>query len=137
MSIIGHGSKFELGSGSGSPETFTEIDGVLSIELGSSKVDTVDSSTMKDTSRARSYIAGREDAGEYTVKGNFLPGNTSQVALRTAKDSAAHNFKAIYPGAVATESFSGIVTSFDITNPDDKNVEFTCKVKVSGEITIS
>jgi len=136
-SVIGHGGAFSISNGD-SPETFTSIDGVTSVEFGGSATDTLDDSAMGDSSLARTYIPGRTKAGDVTIKGWHKPGNTSQGKLVTARKSGAvTNFKYVYEGTAATETFAAIVVSYDKTITDDKQIEFTCKVTISGDITIS
>jgi hypothetical protein len=134
--FIGHGLKFEYGDGA-TTEVFTELKGTTDVQFGSGKVDTLDSTTMGTTGNARTYQGGLEDPGDVTIKGDYLPGETTQTAMIGKKDGALHNFKVIYAGTIATESFAGIVVSFDKSVPLDKNAEFTCKIKISGPITIA
>lgn len=136
---IGHGTSFELGGGPGGsgPEVFTPIAGVLSVDFGSNKVDAHDKTDMLTTGTTRKYVGGLENPGDASVKMNYLPGDTTQASLYTAKDGAEHNFKVVYPGSVATESFAGIITSIDKAVPDDKLPTLTCKIQISGPKTIS
>lgn len=131
---IGHGSQLQLGSGGGG-ETFTSINGVMSIDFGSNKVETPENTDMGTTGTKRTFIGGLEDPGDVSVKLNVIPGDSTQASLHAAKDSAQHDFKVIAPGAVFTRAFSGIISSFDLSIPDDKIPTITVKIKVSGPIT--
>src|ERR1700747_1789362 len=118
--MIGHGEQFEYNS---TGVTFVPVDGIQSVEFSGGKVDTLDNTDVSTVGNVRTYIGGLEDSGEVTIKMNLIPANASQIALRAQKDGAAHNFKYVYPGAVATESFSGIITGFDRSMPNDKPLE--------------
>ena len=132
---IGHGSKLQLGSGGGS-ETFTTINGVVSIDLGSNKIDTVDNTDL-GTIGPRTFVGALEDSGDITAKVNVIPGDVTQTSLFTAKDGAAHDWKIVYPGATRTISCAGIITSIDESIPDDKLPTYTLKIKISGANTNS
>lgn len=126
--IIGHGSQFELQVGS----TYTPILGVMSIDLGSDKVDAHDNTDMGTAGITRTFVGGLHNPGDVSVKLNVILTDTSQAALFTAEDGTLHNFKAIYPGALRTVTFSGLITSIDEQIPDDKLPTLTCKIQVSG-----
>lgn len=131
MSLIGHGTQFELLVGS----SYIAIQGVLSVEFGSNKVDTHDTTDMLSTGSTRTFIGGLENPGDASAKLNFLPGDSTQAALTTAKDGTVHSFRVIYPGAIQTDSFDGIITAIDKSDPDDKLLTKTCKIQISGPVT--
>jgi hypothetical protein len=131
--LIGHGTIFNLVAGS----TSTPIAGVQSVDFGSDKVDTLDTTSMSTTGIARTFIGGLEDTGDVSVKLEYLPTDTSQAALIAAKDGASHNFSVVYPAAIATETFSGIITSIDKSVPDDKVATLSVKIKLTGPRTIA
>ena len=131
---IGHGSALKIVD---NPSATVTVAGVTSIEFGSSKADALDSTNMGTAGKTRTFIGGLVDSGDVTVKGNWVPGDVTQAALEDAMDSDLHEFEVVYPSAVATESFSGLVTSFDKSITDDKAATFTAKIKVSGVKTIA
>ena len=133
---IGHGSSLELGDGA-TPEVFTAIDGVISIDLGSNKIDLVDNTDMGTTGTQRTFVDGLENPGDVTVKLNVKPGNVSQASLFAAKGAGVKNWKVVYPAAVRTISFAGICLSVDESIPDDKLPTLTAKIQVSGQKTYS
>lgn len=133
ITTIGHGTVFNLISGS----TTTPINGVDSVSFGSDKVDSLDTTNMSTSGISRTYQGGLEDPGDVSVKLQYLPGDTSQGTLFTAKDGTVHNFSVVYPGSVATETFSGIITSIDKDVPNDKIATLTCKIKLSGTRTLA
>lgn len=134
---IGHGTQLELGNGASGSEIFQPIAGVLSVDLGSNKVDTHDVTDMGTTGTTRQFIGGLENSGDISVKLNVKPGDTSQAALNTAKDGLQHNFKVVYPGAVKTIAFAGIITSIDESVPDDKVPTLTVKIQITGPKTVT
>ena len=130
MAIIGHGSKLTIVG----PVTGTAVNkdlDCLSIDTGSNKVDTPDTTSMLTAGTQRVFTPGLENPGDVTVKYNSNPTDTAQAALLAAK-GILYLFKVTYPGAVWVESFTGIVTSVDETVPDDKPITRTAKIQKSG-----
>jgi hypothetical protein len=138
--VIGHGSKLELDTSNpangSSGDTWTTIAGTTSVDLGSNKVDTHDNTDMGTTGTKRTFIPGLENEGDISVKLNAIPGDASQALLYSAKGVLSY-FKIIYPGAVRTIAFQGIITSVDESIPDDKLPTLTAKIQVSGPKTYS
>lgn len=133
---IGHGTQFQLGNGGG-PETFTAINGTTAADFGSNKVDAHDVTDMGTAGTQRAFIGGLENSGDLTVKVNVKPGDATQTSLFVAKDGLAHNMKVVYPGAVRTKSFAGIILSIDESIPDDKIPVYSVKIQITGPVTIS
>jgi hypothetical protein len=133
MAIIGHGSKLTIVGPHGGTAVNKDL-ACLSIDTGSNKVDTPDTTDMLTTGTTRVFTPGLENPGDVTVKYNSNPTDLSQVALLAAK-GLLYDFKITYPGAVWVETFTGIVTSVDETMPDDKPITRTAKIQKSGPTT--
>jgi predicted secreted protein len=133
---IGSGQQFKY-QASLSPFDYVSVKGVQSITPGSTKNDIIDV-TDTDSGRARVFITGLQDNGDVTVVCNYLPGDTSQVAMKGFFDSGEEvAFEIVYAGSLGTEAFSGVVQSADRTYPNDKNLMITYKVKVTSVVEIS
>jgi hypothetical protein len=132
---IGHGSLFEIDALTNG--TFTPIAGVLDISFGSNKVDAHDNTAMDTTGTSRTFLGGLENPGDVTVKVNVKPGDTSQALLASCKDGLLRHMKAIYPGAVRTKAFDGIILSVDESIPDDKLPTYSVKIQITGPVTIT
>lgn len=130
--LIGHGGSFNL-MVSGTP---APINGLLSVDYGSNKVDTPETTNMGSSGTARTFIPGLENSGDVTVKFNRLPTDTSQAALIAAKGSV-QSFQHIEEGELSTQSFSGIITSFTKSAPDDKLQTCTFKIQLTGPVTFN
>src|SRR4029077_12204597 len=118
--LIGYGLAFDFASVL-SPAVFTTLEGVQSVTLGSAKVDQIDVTTVDTPNRTKVFISGLEDPGDVTIAGNYLPGDTSQVALWAIKSAGvAVPMKIVYPASLGTASFTGIVLSLDVSFPLDK-----------------
>jgi|ERR1041385_3530430 hypothetical protein len=133
--MIGHGSKWEIG-GPNSTDPYTEINGVNSADFGSNKVDVIDNTDMQTTGTTRTFEPGLENSGDLTIKYNVKPGDATQALIASNKGTLVYH-KVIYPGAVRTRTFQGIILSADESIPDDKKPTGTVKIQISGPITNS
>jgi Lambda phage tail tube protein, TTP len=134
MAIIGHGSKLTIVGPHGGTAVNKDL-ACLSIDTGSNKVDAVDTTDMLTAGSTRTFTGGLENPGDTTVKYNSNPTDLAQAALLAAKGAGLYDFKITYPGAAWVETFSGIVVSVDESFPDDKNINRTAKIQISGPKT--
>jgi hypothetical protein len=129
--ITGIGDSFEFATVA-SPTTFTTLAGVDSIAFSGDKV-TVDKTTVMATAGGvDTYISSTQDPGGLDVKGFFLPGDTTQVALEAIRAAGTPvAMKALY-GSSNSCSFLGIVESLTPSFPLDKSARLEVKIKISG-----
>jgi hypothetical protein len=129
--IVGIGDAFEFASVL-TPATFTTLAGVTSIAISGDKVATEKTTQMSTTSGVDTFIGSTQDPGTADVKGWFLPGDTTQVALEAIRlAGVAVPMKALY-GSTNSCAFSGIVESFTPSWPLEKTATFDLKIKISG-----
>jgi hypothetical protein len=133
MALIGHGSKLTIVGPLGTTTVNLDLD-CISIDPGSNKVDTPESTSMLTPGITRTYEPGLEDPGDVTVKFYFVPGDPTYLALIAAKGKK-YDYKIVYPSNVWVESFSGIAQGVDKNVPDDKNITCTVKIKKLGITT--
>jgi hypothetical protein len=132
--IVGIGDSFEFATVA-SPTTFTILAGVNSVAISGDKVSMEKTTTMSTVNGVDTFIASTQDPGTCDVKGFFLPGDVTQVALeaiRAAGQPVA--MKALY-GTSNSCSFTGIVESFTPSWPLEKTASFDLKIKISGPKT--
>jgi hypothetical protein len=131
---VGIGDAFEFATVA-SPSTYTTLDGVESISISGDKVETSKTTTMASTNGVDTFIAGTQDPGTVDVKGFFLPGDASQVALEAIRLAAQPvNFKVTY-GSSNSCTFLGIVESMTPAFPLDKPATLDVKIKITGPKT--
>jgi hypothetical protein len=129
--IVGIGDAFEFASVL-TPATFTTLAGVTSIAISGDKVATEKTTTMATVNGVDTFIGSTQDPGTADVKGWFLPGDTTQVAIEAIRAAGvAVPMKALY-GSTNSCAFSGIVESFTPSWPLEKNATFDLKIKISG-----
>jgi len=110
-----------------------ELTNIGGIELS---LETIDVTNHSSADNVREFIGSRIDAGEISIEGNFIPGDTNgQIGLKA--DLVARTLQAFvitFPSAVATTwTFSGLVTNFKAADaPIDDKLQFSATIKVSG-----
>lgn len=132
----GFGAKFFLGD---TVPTLNEISDILSVTPPSATVETIDTTSHSSPGAVREFIAGLMDTGEGSIRINWVPGNTGDVALSAALASrAVKAFKINLPATTGTRDFSGscVVTGYEKDDVviDDK-MTAVLSFKVSGLIT--
>jgi hypothetical protein len=132
MAIIGHGSTLTVIGPTGT-STVNAAVACLSIDFGSNKVDTPETTDMLTPGTTKVFIPGLENSGDVSVKYNVKPGDPGQAALATAKGQI-YDFKVTYPGNVRTRVFTGIVNSIDESIPDDKAATKSAKIQINGSL---
>ena len=140
-----HGAQLQIGSTSDiGTAVYTTVAQVSNIEPPEQTTDLIDVSTHDDSTRFRTFVAGRVDGGEVSISGFLDPsaathmnGAGSLLALRDSGEVRA--FKIIYPDTGAAElAFQGIVTGFQ-PGPlaTDGAIEFSATIKATGAQTFT
>jgi predicted secreted protein len=116
-----------------------QLAGLQSAQVGSNKVDTIETTDTNATAGFKSFIPGMEDAGDFSVTANYLPGDTTQKALVALKEAhVSTTFAFVLPSAVTgSRTFTGIVQSVDVSLPLDKEAKLTVKIKITGQPSYS
>lgn len=135
MAIIGHGSKISMVGPTGGTQLTTPVDlACLSIDTGSNKVDTPDTTDMLTTGTQRTFTPALENSGDVSIKWNYKPTDPGQAAFILTK-GVLYNFKITAPSPCTwTRTFSGITQGIDYSFPDDKPITGSAKIQISGAI---
>jgi hypothetical protein len=132
--IVGIGNSFEFATAA-SPTVFTTLAGVTAITPSGDKVTTEKTTTVASVNGVDTFISSTQDPGALDVKGFFLPGDSTQMALEAIRAAGvAVPMKALY-GTSNSLSFVGIVESLTPTFPLEKPATLDIKIKVSGPKT--
>jgi predicted secreted protein len=133
---IGYGTTFAIGDG-GSPEVFTALAEVLSINGISFRRETQDATHMASPNRWRELIPGLRAMGEITVGLNFIPGGASQdAAVARLTSDSAENIKITFPNA-QTMTMSAYCTGFSLEDAVDAKMTASATFQPTGEPTFS
>ena len=134
--ILGHGSSLEILGPAGGTQLTTPLPvACLSIDPGSNKIDTPDTTDMLSTGTQRTFTPGLENSGDVSFKFNYKPGDAGQAGLFVAK-GVLTNYKIVAPSpSTWTRAFSGILQGVDFSFPDDKPITGSGKIQISGAVT--
>jgi predicted secreted protein len=131
--IKAQGTGVQLGAGS--PLTYTKIAEINSFSGPGGSVSVIDVTDL--SSEAKEKLAGLNDNGQLSFEANFIPTNTPQAALRTAKENGTTcSFKLVFTDGTEW-TFSAIVTGFSTSGSIDGVVKLSVTLEISGEIVES
>lgn len=134
MALKAQQSTIEIGSGT-SPETFSEVEEVVSISGPDGQANLIDTTHLKST--GKEYLPGLGDFGQVTLECNFT-GGTNQMALRTmfATQADPRNFRISVPedGDAHEFDFAAIVTAWSLNVATDDKVTLNVTLQISGSV---
>jgi hypothetical protein len=139
----GIGCQLKKGDGA-SPEVFTLVAEVLSIQGPTEKLDTHDVTNMDSPNFYREFIATLHDGGDVAFDVNYLPNSSGQLSLHT--DFVARtkrNWSLVLPNdpttspltSFGTWSFSAYIVEMGKDFPIDKQMTQKIKLKITGAPT--
>jgi predicted secreted protein len=137
----GQGTILSMGNG-GSPETFTPVAELKTINFSGLKVDAVDVTNMESLNATREKLPTLIDSGEVNMTGNYIAHDSTQQALRTALQA-----RSVLPWTVTLPEgsiqvptdllpgqfqFNGFLTELAIDLDVTKEATFTAKITITG-----
>ncbi len=133
--IESQGIVIKRGSGTGSPETFTEIPDVKSFSGPGGSASVIDVTNLSSTAKEKRM--GLHDEGQLSFTMHYNPSNAVHTSLRTDRaNRTLRNFKMIFTDSGDTEwSFAAYVTGFTVQGGVDAVVEASVTLEISGPIT--
>lgn len=132
---IGYGTKYAIWDASLVTPAFVEISEVFSVTPGASAADRIDATHFLSPGRRREHIAGLIDNGEATFEINWIPGNASDLLIRSLMASGATvDHRITYPNKV-TVIFDAAIIGYEKEIPVDDRMTAAITVAVSGEET--
>jgi len=140
QATLGSATKLKQGDAA-SPEVFTTVAEVLTLERSGRKIDLVDVTNMDSPVDGdltwREFIHGLADGGEIKFSANYIPDNVSQQNFTNSFDGTRRNWQIVLPNSLGTWSFTGFITAADMKFPIDKQMEFSGTIKVTGADTFA
>lgn len=126
------GTQLQRGDGGG-PEVFTAIANCSNITPPGTSRETYDTTAHDSPDKFREFIGGLKDGGEFSADLHYDP--TEHDALYSDFDDGppGRNYKIVFPEAIATWSFKGIMTGFEPEAPVDGQLSATVTFKVTGK----
>tara|TARA_R110000824_G_scaffold169712_2_gene346845 strand:+ start:42 stop:434 length:393 start_codon:yes stop_codon:yes gene_type:complete len=100
-------------------------------------VDVTDIETTAHDSAGgwKTFLGGNTDGGTLEISGNYVLADAGQVELRAERGNVAAIVVTFSDSSTST--FSAVVKGFNLSNPLDDKIEFTCSLKVTGPIVIA
>lgn len=140
---IGLGAALWMGDG-GSPETFTQVANVVSIDGPSETMETVDVTHLQSTGGYREYLPHLKDGGEVTVTTHYDPTHATHDGTTGLKkkydDRSLVNFKFDMSQQFATNgviNFSAYVTALSKGAQVDQALEQQVTLRITGAPVLS
>lgn len=133
--LEGQGVQLQLGNGA-SPEVFTEICEVKTMNPFTGSAAEIDTTSMCDT--AKTFRMGLQDWGNVALTMNFIPKDTQHAELMAAKrDRQTRTFRIVLTDASpsTTYEFQAYVTSVPLTTGVDAVVEGNVTLRITGDVT--
>jgi hypothetical protein len=128
------GTVIAIDTGSGTP-TWTPIKEVVSFTGFDGSAAEIDVTSLEST--AKEFLMGLQDFGSFTMECNYLPADTGQSALRTAKAARTkEDFKVTFSDA-STASFSGYVLSAGVSGGVDSKMDTSFAIRITGNVTFA
>lgn len=130
---IGYGTRYEVfDEGTAG---FVFISEVIDVSPGAEVADRVEATHMESPNRRREYVAGLIDNGEATFQINWVPGNDTDVLLRTLFESGdVVDHRVTFPNNIRA-TFEAAITGYEKAVPIDDRMTATITVAVSGATT--
>jgi len=110
----------------------TAIGGLTDVVPGGADVNFVDMTTHDSPDGWKEFLGGLKDGGTLELTGAFDIANTGQTALRTNLGEL-EAIVVTFPND-ATATFDGIIGGFSTSAPMDDKVEFSCSIKITGDV---
>lgn len=118
------------------------VAGVKTLTGPSISMETLDITSHGSTAPWKEFCAGLRDGGEVKVEGNFKNGataNSSMLTFLNSGDVKSVTFEMPATSDAAhgsTWTFDALVTAYELTDPYDNLMTFSCTLKVSGQPTL-
>lgn len=134
--ILGQGTLLQRGDG-GSPENFTTVAEVLSIDGPGLQADVVDVSHQSGTNRYRDKIQGLRTGGQISFSTNYLPNDASQNnaagILGDFANGTVRNWRLRFPSTPVTNLIvAAFVQQCSIEAPVDSQLKLNCVLETTG-----
>jgi predicted secreted protein len=113
----------------------TAIAELTDVTVGGVDVNFIDTTAHDSSGGWRTFLGGLTDPGTIDLTGNYKQTDAGQAALISGRGtSVAVN---ITFSDSTNVTCSAIVGGYNLSNPQDDKVEFTCSLKITGAITIT
>lgn len=116
----------------GASPVFTSIANVTTFKGPKIKRNTADVTAHDSPTRWMEFIGTLVDGGDVAIDINYDP-SFHNALISDFQDTAARNYKLIYPLGSSTWSFSAFLTDFEAQAPVDGKLSASVTFKVTGK----
>jgi len=113
----------------------TAIGELTDVTPGGADVNFIDVTAHDSAGGWKKFIGGLSDGGTLELTGNYKFSDAGQAALIAQRGQQAAIVVTFSDSTTST--FNAIVGAYNLSNPLDDKVEFTCSLKVTGAITLA
>lgn len=127
------GKTITAGSGTATPQTFTNIANMKDYSGFDGSASELDKTNLDST--AKEYLLGLTDPGQFSINIDYDNANAGHIALRAKQVSGVIcSFKLTMPD-LDVITFSGYVKKFSLAGGVDAIVKTSVDIRISGAIT--
>lgn len=126
--------KFEIGNAD-SPLTYTEVKEITGFTGFDGSAGEIDKTHLQ--SDAKEFLMGLQDYGNFNIDVNYLPDDTGQGLMRTAKGTREIQDFQVTLSDNTTFTFKGYVMNNPMSGSVDDKVSGSFNVRISGDVTQS
>jgi|TARA_R110002124_G_scaffold73619_1_gene197448 predicted secreted protein len=102
---------------------------------GGVDVNNIDTTAHDSSGGWKTFMGGLSDGGTLELSGNYVIADAGQVELRASRGDTA-SVVVTFSNA-STSTFSAVIGGYNLANPLDDKIEFSCSLKVTGPIVIA
>lgn len=132
MAIKSFGISVQITPPAGSPTAIAEL---TDVTPGGVDVNFIDTTAHDSSGGWRQFIGGLTDPGTIELTGNYKFTDAGQAAL-IANRGVIVAVNITFSDATNV-TCNAVVGGYNLSNPLDEKVEFTCSLKITGAITIT
>lgn len=133
-SLKSQGTKLYMGTGTGSPETFTLVGGITDVGSPESSTSELDDTDLE--SLAKEFLGGLTDYGSITMQMKYLPNTDVQQEIEDlALSHEVRNWYVLYSDGVTKKAFSAWVKSYNPAAAVDSIVKGPLTLRITGPVT--
>lgn|SRR5574337_888301 len=121
--------------GTATPVAWTDVGEIVNFNGPSGSANVIDATHLGST--AKEKLMGLPDEGQFTFEVNWIPSDTGQQALRTARaNRTKKSFRVTYTDA-SVQTFDGFVLSFSSSGGVDDKVSGSITVEITGPVSLA
>jgi len=113
----------------------TAIGGLVDVNISGGDVNNIQTTTQG--SAAHTFVGGLVDYGTLELSGKYDIADGGQLALIAGTGDTAAFVVTYNDSGDSTATLSAIIGAFNLSNPLDDTVDFSCSCKITGAVVIA